>query len=133
MNNFYIIIEYNYIKNKRSWHPRISGPCKKDTGSRRFPESSCTAVPSGAAKPFPAIQEPDSGYDQGGRQADIENRNERIGKQSEGAGCRSERNHRSHHDPSFDIEKGERTTPSFLALDPVRVSEIKPFKNKQVE
>ena len=34
---------------------------------------------------------------------------------------------------TLDIEKGERTTPSFLALDPVRVSEIKPFKNKQVE
>ena len=31
----------------------------------------------------------------------------------------------------FDIEKGERTTPSFLALDPVRVSEIKPFKTNR--
>lgn len=109
------------------------GPCKKDTGRGLVLERFYASISSGAAKSFPAIQESDSGHDQGGRQADIENRNERIGKQSEGAGSRSERNHRSHHDPSFDIEKGERTTPSFLALDPVRVSEIKPFKNKQVE
>ena len=109
------------------------GPCKKDTGRRRVLERFYASISSGAAKSFPAIQESDSGHDQGGRQADIENRNERIGKQSEGAGIRSERNHRSPHDPSFDIEKGERTTPPFLALDPVRVPEIKPFKNKQVE
>ncbi len=82
------------------------GPCKKDTGRGRVLERFYASISSGVAKSFPVIQESDSGHDQGGRQADIENRNERIGKQSEGAGCRSERNHRSHHDPSFDNEKG---------------------------
>lgn len=66
------------------------GPCKKDTGRGRVLERFYASISSGAAKSFPAIQESDSGHDQGGRQADIENRNERIGKQSEGAGSRSE-------------------------------------------
>ena len=109
------------------------GPCKKDTGRGRVLERFYASISSGVAKSFPAIQESDSGHDQGGRQAGIENRDKRIGKQPEKAGGCSECNHRPHHDPTFVIANGERTIPSLPALDPARVPEIKPPKNKLVE